>query len=774
MKRFFPLLIIVLVLALGVGLFFLGQGPGKSLAIAQVLPPRPLAYLHIQDGQAKWEGIIRTEFWRTLAGVDYVGVFKDTGAPAPLLAQVRKIQESLSQPELAVFLKTFLGQECALTLYEIPDDDGTTPSIVRAATNIYVVTRLKSGLKVEDLLTSLLAQANKEVTIDQRTYGKDTIRMIQVAGSPFPIAYTRIEDLLVIGIGDAAAKRCLDTYHGQQPALVDEARYQETLASALPDADLLTYLDFQIFATKLSQQFLKWASKDLQSLAQAQQQISEGLKRVQGFQVMSYSARLDEITQVKMNISYDYDALDQEIQPLYRSRPRENRTLAMVPRDVLGYQWASGVDFPYLWQQSKEQMQREAQADPAGPSVEEVLTRFEQSLGLSLEGEVLPVLGQEVGGFLSGVDMAGLFPVPQLTLFLQVTDPARAEQILSGLVARQPVLAMQEETYQGVLIHFLQIPLLGSLEPAYALVGNYLLVATSRASIQQAVDARRESEPSLAVNDRFRSLGPGLTDPSNGVLFVNPEQVVQALSSMLDWGSQIMDMQMAKQEAFQAGQERRLAEVRKQLAGDQDRVGELETAIDALLQERDGLAGQSEELLRVDQEIATKEKFVATLSAALGPDQEEARQLTEIQYNEAYSLPEDGKKRLAALNENIQKRQEKIAGLEEELKMLRDQQRALAAVDADRVALDKQLDEKLAQKQAVQTDIESAMAQQSQLQAFIDQSARGVTLSKDQRQRLKQDLVRPVLKAVAYIKALGFRSRMQDTVIESDTWLEVR
>ena len=39
---------------------------------------------------------------------------------------------------------------------------------------------------------------------------------------------------------------------------------------------------------------------------------------------------------------------------------------------------------------------------------------------LNIEQEILPVIGDEFGGFISDIQVEGMFPIPQIALFLKI------------------------------------------------------------------------------------------------------------------------------------------------------------------------------------------------------------------------------------------------------------------------------------------------------------------------------------------------------------------
>ena len=134
----------------------------------------------------------------------------------------------------------------------------------------------------------------------------------------------------------------------------------------------------------------------------------------------------------------------------------------------------------------------------SNPKAFVAVTQMEQGLNLSLRDDLIQRLQGEVA-----FEMDSLIETsPVWKVILRVDDPERTQAVLSKLLAMAPVRPQYSEE-DGVGYHTLQIPnAQKTMEVAYAFVDGYLIVASSREKISEAVRMHRNGG-SLAKSPKF-------------------------------------------------------------------------------------------------------------------------------------------------------------------------------------------------------------------------------------------------------------------------------
>jgi uncharacterized protein DUF3352 len=149
------------------------------------------------------------------------------------------------------------------------------------------------------------------------------------------------------------------------------------------------------------------------------------------------------------------------------------------------------------------------------------VTQMETALKLSFKEDLFSRLGGEIAVEVDSLKQ----PDPVWKVILQVNDPKDLQSTLSRLLASAPVKAQQSEE-GGVTYHTLRMPSKNkALEVGYAFVDSYLVVASSKETVMEAIRLHRSGE-SLAKSAKFlASLPPGHGSDFSGLLYENPAAV---------------------------------------------------------------------------------------------------------------------------------------------------------------------------------------------------------------------------------------------------------
>lgn len=154
----------------------------------------------------------------------------------------------------------------------------------------------------------------------------------------------------------------------------------------------------------------------------------------------------------------------------------------------------------------------------SNPQAFAAVTQMERGLNLSLRDDLIQRLQGEIAFEMDSLSETS----PVWKVILRVDDPQRTQAVVSKLLAMAPVRPQYSEE-DGVGYHTLQIPnAQKTVEVAYAFVDGYLIVASSREKITEAVRMHRNGG-SLAKSARFTNqLPPGNLSEVSALLYEDP------------------------------------------------------------------------------------------------------------------------------------------------------------------------------------------------------------------------------------------------------------
>jgi hypothetical protein len=200
------------------------------------------------------------------------------------------------------------------------------------------------------------------------------------------------------------------------------------------------------------------------------------------------------------------------------------------------------------------------------------LKELEPIIGFSVKNDLLPALGKEIGVLVDSVDATVMVRV-DAAIVLQVRDKDKMQKVLTAVerqitdklkeqaasrAAKAGSTPQQDITFKtvkegDVSIKYLDFPPLPSLSPGYAMVGDYLIFASTKETIQKLAAVKDGKEKGLigsAELDKFQGVTPkGVSfgyvnlskvwDTAKGVLSQggktaggNAERVLNALKSV--------------------------------------------------------------------------------------------------------------------------------------------------------------------------------------------------------------------------------------------------
>ena len=185
---------------------------------------------------------------------------------------------------------------------------------------------------------------------------------------------------------------------------------------------------------------------------------------------------------------------------------------ALIPRDS---PVTASVDIPWLWQSTAGFRNIDA--------VKGELRAAEAALGLSLEHDVLPWVGQ-AAFIVTDIKQDG----PAWALFLQIRDAdhmleaARMEGILQTILAGQSKATWQAMDYKGIAIRHVEISKGGPvLKVAMATLDGWRVIAFGDGVIRKIIDTRNGDTPSLETHPLFARAMGGLPAGALGQFCVN-------------------------------------------------------------------------------------------------------------------------------------------------------------------------------------------------------------------------------------------------------------
>lgn len=577
------IIVAVLAIAAGTFVFINSRQSQKTFAVESLLPAQPAFYMRLSQLSERMDNFSKTKLFRDLKSIDYKKASATLGIQTAALAKVEEVWNNAFTDENLKIFKSLFGNEVALAIYT---DDlknikaGDDKSFEEIFSNIYIVTRLSPEIAAAETVSKFLGKFNKDLKVVTERYNGKDINLLESADGKFTLGYVRFNNIVVMGVGKKAAQSAIDVVAKKQKALDTDEGYLKRLKVAYDGTKTFGYFNIKTFYPLLTEEIAQLAKSEKES-AIYQAQLEEQLKQIQGLEALVFSSKPGDVVTFKADLLYDKAALSPDVKAYYTCAPQENQSAKFVPGDALTYQWNSCLDFSQIWKQYKEQVAMQGKAIGQEIDVNKAIGVYEKMIGVSLEGDVLPVLGKEFGLYFTDLDLKTSVPLPKIVFFIETTGRAGADALINKLLALQPNLAFEEEKYRDTVIRYIPIPITEGLALSTTYVGNTLLLASGVDVLKSSVDAMKAPNQSMSMNATLRSY----EGPQNSVFFIQVDRFLQKTETLVDWVGQSAKQNQVQRQAFLTGSQKNIdtirtrnEELKTQITAKQDQVAKLSSA----------------------------------------------------------------------------------------------------------------------------------------------------------------------------------------------------
>lgn len=213
--------------------------------------------------------------------------------------------------------------------------------------------------------------------------------------------------------------------------------------------------------------------------------------------------------------------------------------LAFVPEKPIMAFATTFIDAPLFFGTIKD-IAESAGAD----GVDEKLKMADDQVGFSIQDDLVAGLGNEMGLCVNGVKVSQM-PQVDAALIFKVKDKAKIAKVIAGIektVAKLPLggggddedakpakksgSPLKTKTVGKVSVKYVDIPGVAAYNPAWALEGDYWIIATNLASISKVLDVKAGTANGLADGEALKKLGGKVTTKGNAFQYIAFEEII--------------------------------------------------------------------------------------------------------------------------------------------------------------------------------------------------------------------------------------------------------
>lgn len=548
----------VVLLAAAIALYLFFTRP--PLAIPAILPADAIYFARLVHPDKHLKEIGNSAFAKELAVIDIPKVMLKNGFSSDKITQVKEWQAQLNKILGHPLLGKVLSRELALAFYPEP----------------LLVVRLEASVAAAEFLGKMSKSWGQDIELSQSTYKGFKIQHVVIKDKKITITYLRMRDLLVATLESSKQlERIIDVYLKASRSLAQDEHFASISSRSYAEAQGFAYINMALGIRQLKAQFNSWINKgdlDADSLGDMVGQLNA---------VYAYGLSFDqhEFSRIKIIAGVDIKAMMPAQRKFLSCPTGKNASVSFIPANAIGYHWGNCYDFADYWQQLKEQAHTSSSDLLA--EAQQFKRKLEKRLKINIETEVLPVLGNEAGVYLTDIDTRGMFPFPRLLFFIKIKDRAGVDELLRRASAN-PLGVIQEEEYGKVKIRYMQLPFGANMDPGYSFVGDYLLVASSRQLLKKSVDVFAQPGRSLLQEKIFKQFGLGDGDKNNSVTFMKVGDLSLRAVALAGWVDKYFAAQLGSLAAYKQQAEGHSRQLADELSGNEEELTVAATRLQGL------------------------------------------------------------------------------------------------------------------------------------------------------------------------------------------------
>lgn len=544
MRKIIIVLVIVALAATAGAYIYLYQPFSRSqqTAMESVLPGDTLGMVRFCEMKKQIDRFKAGRMGQALAGLDLPRLMEVLSIPPAQRTVVLQEIENFKAAIESSWFDTLFGQDVSVAVLNVPIEiemleSGDIQSVLDA---LVLVARPKAPVRVLESLNSMFST---QLAVQTDAYQQWEINQF-VLENGHPVFYALADGLMVAGLSAAPVKRCLDQTLDQTSSLLQSQTYQRHCAGLYQpgQTDMVAYADADKVIATITEYVnsLLGIDPDMAALVKTKKQL-ESIRGLESLNFVQYDDG-GPLVRSKMIVAIDENRLSPTLAAAMKTAPMTNPTLKNVPAKALMYSWQNTVDLKLVWEEVKQLPEMKP----------EVLEQIEQTVamqtGMEMEA-LLAAFGSQFGLLINDINMGGMFPIPELALFIEVKQPELIDQLLKQQIS-QFNMPLQKETYRGADVQYLTIPMMANLSPSYILSDGFCTLSSSQTLLKGMLDA---PDASLAGDPDFAALGQTMTAENNQVFYLDTAGMVAKTRDLINWA--MSWMAMTKPEIIQQTQQ---------------------------------------------------------------------------------------------------------------------------------------------------------------------------------------------------------------------------
>jgi hypothetical protein len=518
---------------------------GEAVGLETLIPKDAVAYYSAKDFKGTWTLVKDSNFWKQLSGLQ---IWKDLKTQDNFNAFSKSLSDSLGFELTEGKVMDVIGDEVALAIVVGARND-TEPKVL-------ILTKTGTRTQLAETAAKLIDKAKGAgaSAVETWNYGDMTLTHVKSNDPTAPeINYVFLGNVLALGIGNTreVLQNVVDLSKGKSNDSIGQTEgYQKLLALEGKTGSHVVgkfYMDFD----KITQTV---GGVNLPVPGGAPANVAAPLAMLKSIGGVTW---IENGLNTRIVVVPNKANMDETTRSLWDVKPQKPVSMDFIPEGTVLYSVSNSLDVSGLWKIWQTNLSK--QAPEQAKAITDAIETAEKSMGMSIEGDILSWIGDEIAYTFNEVNVEGIFPIPKMALIVKVKDEEKAKAFLAKLVdmvnqqaaTPGPVagtaeetapavpsfqLKLEKSTYGGVEISSMNVPLVGKgLAPGYAFIKGFLVIASGSTMLEKMVDVSQNKGNSIISDPNYRKVSSALSGEVNQLGYINTEKMFDVAVDICNW-----------------------------------------------------------------------------------------------------------------------------------------------------------------------------------------------------------------------------------------------
>src|SRR3989338_5701197 len=247
---------------------YLNKPKGK---LTDILPQEPVIFVQFSDVEQNLKKLSSMPLWTGIRDLDYDLLQSQSAGQGKPWQILKMIKDQVLAVTANPVARRLFGKEVALVVYP-PDKDlevyfsdlkSLNPALIEELLGgLYFVTRVDPDVQFAEFVARFFDQFGENVTRGEVVYKEETIHTIKVNDLGIKFGLVRLKDMMIVGIGEKAARGSIDVFKNDRPALTAGQQFVRLKKELSTNTGLTGLFNIKALGAFLNQQMERQTAQD--------------------------------------------------------------------------------------------------------------------------------------------------------------------------------------------------------------------------------------------------------------------------------------------------------------------------------------------------------------------------------------------------------------------------------------------------------------------------------------------------------------------------------